>query len=231
MWRHSRTQTSTSVYLRSTGSRHDMPSRRKRAMRRTVGCRHLWPGGRSSSQLGFLAIRISSLIDYGNRRFTQSVADHIRDRSSDRRECDRPKPADGDWRNVVREGIAAQLPRLDAGATSAIRRNLHHTRSSSSAMPSLPILAASAGRATLVIPLADPFDQLDKGVKSARTRRRTSAGSPTSRSQWFDQLVVQGTRLHAVQLGALLQRRQPLSRACGPGWRDSGSSGRCWSAS
>jgi phosphate transport system permease protein len=143
-----------------------------------------------SFAVGLLAVLLITLIVGGYQAFVQT---HIRvDFPISTENVDPADPAEGDYRSVVRDGIAELLPVVDTPpeqrAMGQILTNntQFFVRNAVVADPSV-----IGGTLTLEIPAADIFDQLNKGVISrdtpAANRRVTD-----QQIEWFDQLVRDG---------------------------------------
>jgi phosphate transport system permease protein len=140
--------------------------------------------------VGLLAILLTTIIIGGYPAFVQT---HIRvDFPISKENVDPADPAAGNWRNVVRDGIAALLPVVDTPpeqrAMGQILTNntQFFVRNAVVRNPSV-----IGGTLTLEIPASDIFDQLAKGAISRDTpeaNRRVS----DQQIEWFDQLERDG---------------------------------------
>ena len=140
--------------------------------------------------VGLLGILLTTIIIGGYPAFIQT---HIRvDFPISRENVDPANPAEGNWRNVVRDGIAALLPAVntppEVRAMGQILTNntQFFVRNAVVADPSV-----IGGTLTLEIPASDIFDQLAKGAISRDTpeaNRRIS----DQQIAWFDQLERDG---------------------------------------
>jgi phosphate transport system permease protein len=143
-----------------------------------------------SFAIGLLAILLITLIMGGYQAFVQT---HIRvDFPISTENVDPADPAEGNYRNVVRDGIAALLPAVDTPPEQRAMGQILTNNTQffvRNAVVSDP--SAIGGTLTLEIPAADIFDQLNKGVISrdtpAANRRVTD-----QQIDWFDQLVRDG---------------------------------------
>lgn len=143
-----------------------------------------------SAAIGLLGILLATLIVGGYPAFVQT---HIRVDFPVSAEYINPAdPANGNWRNVVRDGVAALLPAVDAPAE--VRRMTQILTSNTQFFVRDAVLAnpgVIGGELTMDIPASDIFDQLNKGV----IRRDTPAENRRVSDQqigWFDALVAQG---------------------------------------
>lgn len=143
-----------------------------------------------SVAIGLLAILLATIVIGGYPAFVQT---HIRvDFPISTENVDPAKPAEGNWRNVVRDGIAALLPAVDTPpevkAMGQILTNntQFFVRNAVVADPSV-----IGGTLTLEIPAADIFDQFAKGAiprETPEVNRRIS----DQQIAWFDQLERDG---------------------------------------
>jgi phosphate transport system permease protein len=112
--------------------------------------------------LGFLAVLIGTLSFTGYRAFTQSMVTVDIDFST--AELDRSNLMDANWRNVFRQAVLD-----DVGELSRAEERDYFSMFTSSA-PFLirdQIIADPSlldGRATFMVPMSDPIDQLAKGL-------------------------------------------------------------------
>ena len=125
--------------------------------------------------LGFLAVLVGTLVYTGSNAFRQSMVTIEIDFSS--AELDRENLMDSNWRNVFRDAV-----RDDIGELSRSDERDYFSMFTSSA-PFLirdRIMAEPSlldGRATFMVPLSDPFDQLAKGLVNTdlpESQRRVS---------------------------------------------------------
>ena len=140
--------------------------------------------------IGLLGVLLVTLILGGYQAFVQT---HVRVAFPISTEyVDPADPAKGNWRNVVRDGLLALIP---GEHSAAERREIpkivtpntqFFVRDAVLANPSV-----IGGTLTLDVPVADPFDQLQKGTISRATpeanRRLTD-----QEIGWFDTLAAQG---------------------------------------
>lgn len=143
-----------------------------------------------SAAVGLLAILLVTLILGGYSAFVQT---HVRiDFPVSVENVDPQAPAEGNYRAVVREGLAAVLPPAESPAQQramdAILTNNTQfiVRDAVIANPSV-----IGGRLTLDVPAADIFDQLNKGTISRATPEENRRVSD-QQIAWFDALVEQG---------------------------------------
>lgn len=112
--------------------------------------------------LGFLAILVGTLTYTGYNAFTQSMVKIDIDFSS--AEINRENPMDSNWRTIFRQAVID-----DVGELSRAEERDYFSMFTSSA-PFLirdEIIADPSilnGRATFVVPMSDPIDQLAKGL-------------------------------------------------------------------
>jgi phosphate transport system permease protein len=140
--------------------------------------------------LGMLAILISSLVVSGYPALTQTF---VRvDFPISAENVDSENPADGNWRAVMRDGVAALFP----DATSPAERRA----AGAILTPNTQFMVRDAvvrdpsvigGTLTLAVPVSDPFDQLNKGLvdRAAPEERRRLSDQEIA---WFDQLESEG---------------------------------------
>jgi phosphate transport system permease protein len=140
--------------------------------------------------VGMLAILLGTLLVGGSQAFVQT---HIRIAFPLGAELvDPANPEAGNWRNVVRDGVAQYFPEVTNAAeqrelVKILTNNAQFfVRDAVLANPSV-----IGGTITLEIPAADPYDQLNKGVISrdtpAENRRLNDA-----EIAWFDTLTAEG---------------------------------------
>ncbi|GLQ53189.1 phosphate ABC transporter permease PstA [Devosia nitrariae] len=146
--------------------------------------------GAISIAIGLLGILILTLAIGGYQAFVQT---HIRIQFPISTEnVDPENPSEGNYRNVVREGLAALLPPAESPAQQRAMDQIltNNTqfivRNAVVANPSV-----IGGALTLEVPASDIFDQLNKGV----VRRATPEQNRRVTDQqiaWFDALVEEG---------------------------------------
>jgi phosphate transport system permease protein len=182
--------TSTSLYAAPVGRTHaEGQGLRKRRNAADLRLR-LYGIAAISAAVGLLGILLVTLIIGGYPAFVQT---HIRiDFPISTENVDPADPAEGNWRNVIRDGGAALLPAVDSPAevrqmSQIITSNAQFfVRNAVVANPSV-----IGGTLTMNIPASDIFDQLNKGT----IRRDTPAENRRISDQqigWFDALVSQG---------------------------------------
>ena len=140
--------------------------------------------------VGLLAILLATIILRGYPAFVQT---HIRvDFPISTENVDPANPADGNFRNIVRDGIAGLLPEVD---TPREQRAMGQILTNNTqffvrdAVVSDP--SVIGGTLTLAIPASDIFDQLQKGVIS-RTTPEANRRVTDQQIEWFDELVASG---------------------------------------
>ena len=143
-----------------------------------------------STAIGLLAILLATLIVGGLPAFLQT---HIRvDFPISPEHVDPADPAEGNYRNVVRDGLLALFPEVTAPRDQRALRELltdntqFFVRDAVVADPSL-----IGGALTLAVPASDPFDQLNKGLvlrDTPEAQRRVT----DQQIAWFDALEAQG---------------------------------------
>jgi len=136
--------------------------------------------------VGLLAILLGTIFVRGYPAFVQT---HIRvDFPISAENVDPAAPAEGNFRNIVRDGIAALLPEVDTPqeqrAMGQILTNNTQFFVRNAVVEDPSVIG---GTLTLQIPAADIFDQLEKGVIS---REAPEANRRVSDQQiaWFDEL-------------------------------------------
>jgi phosphate transport system permease protein len=143
-----------------------------------------------SVAIGLLGILLTTIIIGGYPAFVQT---HIRvDFPISAEKVDPANPAEGNWRNVVRDGIQALLPSVD---TPPEQRAMGQILTNNTQFFVRNAVVANpgviGGTLTLEIPAADIFDQFAKGAISRETpeanRRITD-----QQIAWFDQLERDG---------------------------------------
>ncbi|MDQ3560425.1 MAG: phosphate ABC transporter permease PstA [Pseudomonadota bacterium] len=139
---------------------------------------------------GLLAILIVTLVIGGYQAFVQT---HIRmDFPISSENVDPADPAEGNYRNVVRDALRALVPGVDRPADQRALGQIL-TRNTQFFVRDAVIRDPSVigGTLTLEVPAADPFDQLNKGVISRdlpQSQRRVT----DRQIAWFDALRAQG---------------------------------------
>ena len=139
--------------------------------------------------LGFLALLISTLVFSGSRAFTQTVATIEIDLSA--ANLDPGKLADADWRKLSRDAYLALLPELDKSAEKDFFSIFTSNGKYLVRDAVIDDPRRLANKSTFVIPLADPLDQLAKGLFDRRLpeeQRRVN----DRQLGFFDQLVAKG---------------------------------------
>ncbi len=140
--------------------------------------------------VGLLGVLLTTLIVGGHSAFVQTHARIDFPISSEH--VDPADPANGNWRNVVRDGMLALFP---GELTAEQRRDIpkivtnntqFFVRDAVLANPSL-----IGGTLTMSVPLADPYDQLQKGVIN-RATPEASRRLTDEQMDWLDTLVSQG---------------------------------------
>lgn len=140
--------------------------------------------------IGLLGVLLVTLVVGGWTAFTQT---HIRVDFPIRTEnVDPAAPADGNFRRVMQEGVAALLP--EAATSPRAARDL-----AAMLTPNTQFLIRDAviadpaligGTLTLTVPAADPYDQLNKGLVDRDTPEDSRRLTDTQIG-WFDALVTQ----------------------------------------
>ena len=143
-----------------------------------------------SIAIGSLATLLTTLVIGGHQAFVQT---HVRiDFPISPEDVDPANAGEGNYRNVVRAGLAAVIPNVDSPAEQrALGQILTNNtqffvRDAVVADPSV-----IGGTLTLDVPAADPFDQLEKGVirrDLPESQRRVS----DQQIRWFDELKAHG---------------------------------------
>lgn len=181
----------TDAVLSSPASVTSQEAAARRRRRNAADFRlRLYGIGAISIAIGLLAILLFTLVLGGYRAFVQT---YIRVEFPISAEyVDAANPAEGNYRNVVRDGISALLPTVDSPAEQRAMGQIltNNTqfivRNAVVANPSV-----IGGTLTLDVPAADIFDQLNKGVISRETpeanRRVTD-----QQIEWFDALAAEG---------------------------------------
>lgn len=139
-----------------------------------------------ATAIGLLAILLFTIVMRGYPAFVQT---HIRvDFPISAANVDAADPAEGNYRNIVRDGIAALLPEVDTPqeqrAMGQILTNNTQFFVRNAVVDDPSVIG---GTLTLQIPASDIFDQLQKGVIS---RDAPEANRRVSDQQiaWFDEL-------------------------------------------
>ncbi len=143
-----------------------------------------------SLAIGLLGVLLTTLVIGGYPAFVQT---HARiDFPISTEYVDPADPAKGNWRNVVRDGLLTLFP---GELTAAQKRDIPKIVTNNTQFfvrdAVLKNPGVIGGTLTLDVPLADPFDQLQKGTINRKTpeanRRLTD-----EEMGWFDTLVAQG---------------------------------------
>lgn len=143
-----------------------------------------------AAAIGLLGILLLTLVIGGYSAFVQTHARIEFAIPADR--VDAADPAKANWRAIVSDGLQAVLP--DAGSPAALREmNQILTNNTQFILRDAVVRNPSVigGTITLDVPLADPFDQFQKGV----IRRDTPEENRRVTDQqiaWFDALAEQG---------------------------------------
>jgi phosphate transport system permease protein len=140
--------------------------------------------------MGLLGVLLITLIVGGHQAFVQT---HARiDFPISAEYVDAADPAKGNWRNVVRDGVLVLFP---GDLSAADRREIPKIVTSNTQFFVRDAVLANpsviGGTLTLDVPLADPYDQLQKGTINRATpeaNRRLS----DQEVGWFDTLVATG---------------------------------------
>jgi len=139
--------------------------------------------------IGLLGILIVSLVSTGYQAFVQTEIALPVNVSSE--EVSRDDPSKGDYRDLIRQALHAEFP--DVGDSEFRQLEQMLTRNAQfivrDRVVSNPSLVGQT--TTFYIPMADPIDQLNKGVISAETpedRRRVS----NVQVELFDQMEQRG---------------------------------------
>ena len=131
--------------------------------------------GAISTAIGLLGILIVSLVSTGYQAFVQTeIALPI---EIDPSEVDAANPSKGDYRDIIQAALKAEFPDVADADLRQLEQML--TRNAQFIVRDRVISNPSliGQRVTFDIPMADPIDQLNKGVISAETpedRRRVS---------------------------------------------------------
>jgi len=143
-----------------------------------------------AAAIGLLGILLLTLMIGGYSAFVQTHARIEFAIPADR--VDAADPAKANWRAIISDGLQAVLP--EAGSPAALREmNQILTNNTQFILRNAVVRDPSVigGSITLEVPLADPFDQLQKGV----VRRDTPEANRRVSDQqiaWFDALAEQG---------------------------------------
>ncbi|MFN3547953.1 MAG: phosphate ABC transporter permease PstA [Mesorhizobium sp.] len=112
--------------------------------------------------LGFLATLVGTLVYTGSNAFRQSMVTIDIDFST--AEINRENPMESNWRNIFRDAVRDDIGEL----SRSDERDYFSLFTSSAAFLIRDRIIADPsllnGRATFVVPLSDPFDQLAKGL-------------------------------------------------------------------
>jgi phosphate transport system permease protein len=151
--------------------------------------------------VGMLLTLLGTLLVGGLQAFVQT---HIRLEFPISAELvDPANPSQGNWRNVVRDGVIRALPDVTKPADQ--REAVKVLTSNAQFMVRDAVLANPSvigGTLTLEIPASDPYDQLNKGVIKRDTpaeNRRLS----DQEIEWFDALAAKGLVSKPFNLGLL----------------------------
>lgn len=179
---------------RTTGDRAQEAERLARVRRRRFAAeRRLRAYGIAAITIaiGLLAVLLVTLVAGGWTAFTQT---HVRVDFPIRAEnVDPAAPADGNFRKVMQEGVAALLPEAATSSPRAMRDLAALLTPNTQFMIRDAVIADPAligGTLTLIVPAADPYDQLHMGLVDRDTpedRRRLT----DTQIGWFDALVAQ----------------------------------------
>lgn len=177
------------------------PDRQARRRRRYAADRRLQIYGilAISTAIGLLGILLATIIIGGYPAFVQT---HIRvDFPISRENIDPANPAEGNWRNVVREGIAALLPAVDTPleqrAMGQILTNNTQFFVRNAVVKNPGVIG---GTLTLEIPASDIFDQFAKGA-IPRDTPEANRRITDKQIEWFDQLERDGRVSRAFNWG------------------------------
>ncbi len=152
--------------------------------------------------LGLLGILIATLVSSGYLAFTQT---HVRvDFPISTENVDLEKPDKGNYRAVMREGISALLP--EATSPAALRSITEMLTNNTQFFLRDAVLRdpeVIGGNLSLKVPVADPYDQLYKGLIDRDTPedRRRLSDEEIAR---FDALVEQGRISRPFNAGLFL---------------------------
>jgi phosphate transport system permease protein len=165
-----------------------------------------------SLAIGMLAVLLGTLIVGGAQAFVQTSIRMTFPISAEWVKAE--DPAAGNWRNVIRDGMAAVFPDLSTAEQRELVKVLTHNaqffvRNAVIANPSV-----IGNSITLEIPAADPYDQLNKGVISrdtpAENRRLTD-----QEIQWFDTLVERGLVTKPINWGLIFNSNSRFPELAG----------------
>ena len=140
--------------------------------------------------IGLLAVLVATLVAGGHQAFVQT---HIRvDFPIGADNVDAADPARGNYRNVVKQGVAALLP---PAANPAEARQMGQILTANTQFFVRDAVVANpsviGGTLTLEVPAADIFDQLNKGTIRRDTPQANRRVTDVQIA-WFDALVAQG---------------------------------------
>jgi phosphate transport system permease protein len=139
-----------------------------------------------ATAVGLLGILLFTIVLRGYPAFVQT---HIRvDFPISAENVDPAAPAEGNFRNIVRDGIAALLPEVDTPqeqrAMGQILTNNTQFFVRNAVVDDPSVIG---GTLTLQIPASDIFDQLEKGVIS-REAPEANRRVTDQQIEWFDEL-------------------------------------------
>jgi phosphate transport system permease protein len=168
------------------------PDARSRRRRRYAADRRLRLYGLTAISLavGLLGILLTTLIMGGYQAFVQT---HIRvDFPISPENVDAARPAEGNYRNVVRDGLVALFPDVtnprDQRALGQLLTNNTQFFVRAAVLRDPSVIGRTL---TLEVPAADPIDQFAKGVIS-RDLREAQRRVTDRQVGWFDALEAQG---------------------------------------
>lgn len=163
--------------------------------------------------VGMLLVLLGTLLVGGLQAFVQT---NIRVEFPISTELvDPANPSDGNWRNVVRDGMARAFP--DVTNASELRDIAQILTNNAQFMVRDAVLANPSvigGTLTLDIPASDPYDQLNKGVISRDTpeaNRRLN----DQEIAWFDALVAKGAVSKPFNWGLLVNSNSRFPELAG----------------
>jgi phosphate transport system permease protein len=163
--------------------------------------------------VGMLAVLLGTLIIGGSQAFVQT---HVRMTFPVSTEwVDPADPAAGNWRNVIRDGIARVFPEI---TNAAEQREAGKVLTSNAQFFVRDAVLANpgviGGEITLEIPASDPYDQLNKGVVSRDTPEENRRLSDQEIRQ-FDSLVAQGLVTKPFNWGLLFNSNSRFPELAG----------------
>jgi phosphate transport system permease protein len=202
----------TSDAVSVTTDRASSASLRKRRYRADLRLR-IYGIAAITLAVGMLVILLTTLIVGGAQAFVQT---HIRIEFPIKAEWVKAEdPAAGNWRNVVRDGLAQVFPEItNAAQLRDVQKVLTNNaqffvRDAVLANPSV-----IGGSITLDIPASDPYDQLNKGVIS----RDTAEGNRRLSDQeieWFDTMAAKGLVTKPINWGLLFNSNSRFPELAG----------------